>query len=88
MTANPPTPPRTDLATLAGIVSSTRLSLEHAEDMLLRADGCKATSATPDFCWRWEKEIDGRLWAFGRETALKIAMDAHLTTEDEDDIAF
>jgi hypothetical protein len=34
--------------------------------------GWKHTSSTPDYVWRWEKEIDGRVLQVSRKTALSI----------------
>jgi hypothetical protein len=44
--------------------------VKEREEKWLRSKGWTYTSSTPDYCWRWEKEWNGRTILVDRDTAL------------------
>lgn len=55
--------------------------LDALEMGILSQAGWKHTSSTPDFVWRWTKEIDGKIYMCLKGEALRIqaALDSELT---------
>jgi hypothetical protein len=53
-------------------IADLRCNLDMAEMALLNERGWKHTSSTPDHCWRWVKEFDGKTLMIDRAQALHI----------------
>jgi len=48
------------------------LELDQIERTILQNAGWKNTSRTPNYTWRWRKEIDGIIYMCSEEDALRI----------------
>jgi len=53
-------------------VVDARRAHECAREAYLTATGWEHTSDNPDCCWRWEKEIKGKITSVSTETAISI----------------
>lgn len=53
-------------------IADLRCDLDAAEMALLTQRGWKHTSSTPNHCWYWVKEFDGKTLMIDRQSALGI----------------
>jgi len=65
-------------------VQYSREMLEFEVDAFLRKNGWKHTSQTPGCLWRWQKEINGRVFVVNKETALAIQAHADMLNNIEE----
>ena len=53
-------------------IEATADLLNDLKEAYLRERGWRYTSATPNCCWLWIKEINGKRWSAGTDEALAM----------------